>query len=74
MHINCECQVVSRLGLIVAGLSPQGPHFIPRLVRVGCVVNGVALGQVSLPVLWFYPVHIISPIMRLLLTLYHLID
>jgi hypothetical protein len=50
---------------LVAGLSPQRPRFAPGLIRVGCVVDKMALGQVFLRVLRFSPANIISPLLRI---------
>jgi hypothetical protein len=38
---------------LVSSLSPSGPGFVPRLVRVGFVMDRVALGQVFLQGLRF---------------------
>jgi hypothetical protein len=43
----------------VTGLSQQRPSFMPGSVRVGFVVDKVALGQVFLQVLQFSPINII---------------
>jgi hypothetical protein len=50
---------VTWLRRLVASLSPQRPRFIPGSVNVGFVVDKVALGEVFLRVLRFFPVHII---------------
>jgi hypothetical protein len=54
----------------VAGLSLRRPVFISRSVHVGFVVDRVALGQVFLSVLQFFPVNIIPPWLSILI--YHL--
>jgi hypothetical protein len=46
---------------LVAGLPPRRPIFAPGSVHVGFVMGKVALGQVFLLVLRFYPVNIIPP-------------
>jgi hypothetical protein len=46
---------------LVAGLSPRKSGFASGLIRVGFVVDKVALGQVFLRVLLFSPVNIIPP-------------
>jgi hypothetical protein len=55
---------------LVTELSPQRTRFIPGSVYVGFVVNKVALGQVFLRVLLFFPVNIIP--LRLSIFIYHL--
>jgi hypothetical protein len=50
-----------RLRSLVAGLSPRRPGFAPGSIHVGFVVDKVALGQVFLWVLRFFPVNIIPP-------------
>ena len=47
----------------VAGLSPLGPGFDPRTVRVRFVEFKRALGQVYLPILLFSPVSIIPSVL-----------
>ena len=54
-------QTVPWVGQLIAGLSPPELVFDPRSVDVGFVVDNVALGQVSLQVLQFSPVSIVSP-------------
>jgi hypothetical protein len=48
----------------VAGLSPQKNGFAPGSVHVGFVVDKVALGQVLLRVLRFFPVNITPPLLH----------
>jgi hypothetical protein len=45
-------------------LSPRGPEFDPSAVHMRCVVDKVALGQISLPVLPFSPVSIVPPVLH----------
>jgi hypothetical protein len=52
--------VVLWLRRLVAGLAPRRPGFKPGSVHVGFMVDKVALGQVSLRVLLFSPVSVIS--------------
>jgi hypothetical protein len=54
---------------LVAGLSPRRPGFAPGSVHVGFVVDKVALGQVFLRVLPFYPVSIIPPWLYMLIVI-----
>ena len=49
----------------MAGLVPWRPGFDHRPVRVGFVVNKVALGQVSVKVLRFSPVSVILPMLHI---------
>jgi hypothetical protein len=49
---------------LVAGLPPRRPGFDPGLVRVGFVVDKVALGQVFPLVLRFSPVNLIPPVLH----------
>jgi len=49
---------------LVAFLSPRRYWFDPRSVSFGSVVDKVALGQVSVLVLRFFPVSVIAPILR----------
>jgi hypothetical protein len=49
---------------LVAGLSLRRPRFDPGSVEVGFVVDSVALGQVSHPVLRFLPVSSIPPVLH----------
>jgi hypothetical protein len=49
---------------LVAGLSLQRPGFNPRLVRMGIVVHGVALGYGFLQVRQFCPVSVIQPMLH----------
>jgi hypothetical protein len=51
-------RAVPWLRSLVAGLSPRRPGFAPGSIRVGFVVDKVALGQVCLRVLRFSPVSI----------------
>jgi hypothetical protein len=51
---------------LVAGLSNLRLGLSPGLVREGFVVDKVALGQISLRVIWFFPVSIIPPESRLI--------
>ena len=56
LNLYVVCSVlpaVPWLRQLVAGLSPPG--FDPRSVHVRCVVDRMALGQVFLPVLQFFP-------------------
>jgi hypothetical protein len=46
---------------LVASLSPRRPGIAHRSVHVGCMVDRVALGQVFLQVLRFFPVSIVPP-------------
>jgi hypothetical protein len=46
---------------LFAGLSPRRPGFVSRSVHLGFVVDEMALEQVFLQVLRFYPVNIIPP-------------
>jgi hypothetical protein len=46
---------------LVASLSPWRPGFAPGAIRMGFVVDKVALGQIFLRVLRFSPVNIIPP-------------
>jgi hypothetical protein len=61
---NCCVTIMSAvpwLRRLVAGISPQRTGFAPGSVRVGFVVDKVALGQAFLWVLWFSPVNINPP-------------
>jgi hypothetical protein len=49
---------------LVASLSPQRPGFYPGSVRVGFVVEKVALGQDFLRVLRFSPVNFIPLVLH----------
>jgi hypothetical protein len=49
---------------LVAGLSPRKPGFDPGSVHVGFVVHKVALGQVFLRALRFFPVNFIPPVLN----------
>jgi hypothetical protein len=51
-------RAVPWLRSLVAGLSPRRPRFAPGSIRVGFVVDKVALEQVFLKVLRFSPVNI----------------
>jgi hypothetical protein len=64
--------VVPWLRRLLASLSPRRPRFAPGSVHVGSAVDTVTLGQVSLRVLWLYPVSIMPP--RLSILIYHLED
>jgi hypothetical protein len=57
-------QALSWLKLLVTGLSPRRPGFALRPDHVGFVVDKVAMGQVSLRVLRFSPVHISPPLLH----------
>jgi hypothetical protein len=46
---------------LVAGLSPRRPGFAPGSIHMGFVVDKVALGQVFIRILRFFPVYIIPP-------------
>ena len=69
MEILCVyCEAGTKLliltlieGRLVADPSPRRPGFDPRSVRVGFVVDRVALGPVFLRVRRFDPVSIIPP-------------
>jgi hypothetical protein len=52
---------------LVAGLSLQRQEFVPSSVHVAFVVERVALGQVFLKVLQFYPINIIPPWLYILI-------
>jgi hypothetical protein len=54
---------------LVAVLSPRSPGFAPGLIHVGFMVDEVALGEVFLRVLLFFPVNIIPPSFSVLI--YH---
>jgi hypothetical protein len=56
---------VTWLKRLVVGLSPQWPEFAPGSIHEGFVVDKVALGQVFLRVLQFYPVSIIPPLLHI---------
>jgi hypothetical protein len=58
---NCPVEAVPWLRSSVAGLSPRRSRFAPGSIHVRFVVDKVALGQVFLGVLRFYPVSIIPP-------------
>jgi hypothetical protein len=49
---------------LVSGLSPRRPGLDPGSFHVGFVVDKVALGQVFLRVLRFYPVNFIPPVLN----------
>jgi hypothetical protein len=49
------------------GLSSRRLEFVPGSVHVGCVVDKVALGQVSFRVLCFFPANIIPPWLSILI-------
>jgi hypothetical protein len=64
---NRLCKVVKKehrqCSFIYCGTnSVLRPWFEPGSVHVGFVVDGVALGQVFLRVLWFSPVNLIPPL------------
>jgi hypothetical protein len=62
MHLyNIRIVAVSLIKGSVAGLSPRRPEFAPCSDHVGYVMDKVALEQVSLRFLRFYPVSIIPP-------------
>ena len=71
---SLKAKVVPWLRLSVNGLASRRPGFDPRSIPVGFVLDQVALRQVSVRVLRFYPVGIIAPLLhaRLLPTLYNL--
>jgi hypothetical protein len=50
---------------LFAGLSPRRPGFVPGSRHVGFMVDKVALGQVFLRVLRFYPANIIPPLLHI---------
>jgi hypothetical protein len=54
--VICCIGAVSWLRSLVTGLSPRRPGFTPGSIHVGFVVDKVALGQVFLRVLRFFPV------------------
>jgi hypothetical protein len=64
MKCNTGKLAVPWLRRLVAGLSPRRHGFDPGSVRVGFVVDKVALGQVFLPVLRFSPVNFIPPVLH----------
>jgi hypothetical protein len=53
---------------LVDGKSPRSPGFAPGSIHVGFVVGKVALGQVFLLVLRFYPVNIIPSLFSILIS------
>jgi hypothetical protein len=57
------------LGLLMAGLSLRRPGFCPRSVHGGFVMDKVALEEVLLPVLRFFCVSIIPPVVIFISTL-----
>jgi hypothetical protein len=61
LHVR-NVLAVPWLRLLVAGLSPRKPEFDPGSVRVGFLVDKVALGQVFSRVLRFSPVNFIPPV------------
>jgi hypothetical protein len=70
-----ECEddrVVPWHRLIVAGLSPQRPGFVPGSVYVEFLVDKMALGQVFLEFFVLLLVNIIPPWLSILI--YHLGD
>ena len=74
-HIcSLKAKAVPWLRRSVDGLSSRRPGFGPRSIPVGFVVDEVALQQVSVGMLRFYPVDIIAPLLhaQLLPTLYNL--
>jgi hypothetical protein len=58
IFIRTAMMAVPWLRSLVVGLSPRRPGFAPGSIRVGFVVDKVALGQVFLRVLQFSPVNI----------------
>jgi hypothetical protein len=52
------------LGRLVAGLSPSKPGLSARSVRVGYVVDRVALRQVFLRVLRVSPIIVVPPMLH----------
>ena len=57
-------KAVSWLRRSVAGFSPPTPEFDPRSVRVGSLVDRVAVGQDSVPVLRLSPVSVVAPMLH----------
>jgi hypothetical protein len=57
-------RAVPWLRQLAAGLPPRRPGFDPGSVRVGFVVDKVALGQVFLRALRFSPVNFIPPVLH----------
>jgi hypothetical protein len=64
---NIVSQVMPSLRRIVADLSLLRPRFAPRSVHMRLVVDKIALRQVCLWALWFYPVIIVSPWLSILI-------
>jgi hypothetical protein len=62
--IKSDLKAVPWLRRLVAGLSPRRLGFDPGSVHVGFMVNKVALGQVFPPVLRFFPVNFIPPVLH----------
>jgi hypothetical protein len=58
--------VVPWLRRLIVGLSPRKPRFDPGSVHVEFVVDKVALGQVFLRVLRFFPANFILPVLHYL--------
>jgi hypothetical protein len=65
---NALKRAVPWLRQLVTGLSPRGPGFAPGSIRVGFMVDKVALRQVFLRVLRFSPVSIIQPSLSTLIS------
>jgi len=49
---------------VAAGLLSWRNEFDSRAVHIGFVVDKVALGQIRLPVIWFYLIAIIPPLLH----------
>jgi hypothetical protein len=71
-EVSIIIMAVLWLRRLVASLPPWRPGFAQGSVDVGFVVDKVALGQVSLQALHFYPVNIIPSGLSILI--YHLGD
>jgi hypothetical protein len=61
LHHQDDARAVPWLRSLVAGLLPRWPGLAPRSINMGFVVDKVALGQVFLRVLRFFPVSVIPP-------------
>lgn len=69
MDLDCSLsrsQQPNQLWRSVAGLSPRRTAFGPRSDHVGFLVDNVALGRVSLQVLWFSLVRMIPSLLCIL--------
>jgi hypothetical protein len=62
MNKVMDIEAVPWLRRLVAGLSPRRPGFDVGSVHVGFVVDKVALGQMFLRALRFFPVSFIPPV------------